>query len=100
MHSNKSKTFAKAKSVVASTIFIVALSAAPPWVSAATPTPTVCSNGVIVYTGACPAVKKVVNRCAGQVGQALTDCKNFNLASCIPLPAGAEKDACIKLYSN
>ncbi len=101
MSSNVSKSFAATKIVAASAILGFAFAAATPSVRATTPTPTICSNGVIVYTGACPALKKtVVNRCAGQVGQALTDCKRVNLASCIPLPAGPEKDACNKIYAN
>ena len=47
-----------------------------------------------------PGTATITNRCAGQVGQALTDCKRAALASCIPLPAGAEKTACNKLYGG
>ena len=39
------------------------------------------------------------NRCAGQAGQALVDCKSFNLASCIPL-VGAKKTECMALYGG
>ncbi len=42
----------------------------------------------------------ITNRCAGQKGQALIDCKRFNSASCIPLPAGVEKNNCIILYGG
>ena len=86
--------FSRMKLIFASTL-VAAFCAASPLVFAIAPTPTICSNGVIIYSGACPTLPKaettVVNRCTGQVGQALTDCKRINLASCIPLAAGPKK---------
>lgn len=62
----------------------------------------VCALRAATAAGAkvAPSTTTTTNRCAGQAGQALIDCKSFNLASCIPLPAGAAKTECMALYGG
>lgn len=88
--------------IVACAAFIAGMTLQSATVLAVAPKPTICANGVIVYTGACPVVPSpnFVNRCAGQVAQALIDCKKLQFTFCKYFPIPGDQLACINFYKT